>query len=222
MIVYAHRGSSERHPENTLEAFAAAIAEGADGIETDLRLTFDKQIVLLHDQKIAGLAASETSLADLSKRAVMEGYELATLPELLELARGRVALNLEIKDPSVVPHLVALPDVLGSALFTSFDVRAIENLRELAPNAKAGFVFDRWSGTEAALVRSFLPYAVSLKKSRYSPEALKICHDAGAKLLLWVVNDPVRAAEFAAMGVDGIFTDAPDRVPGAGGRGGAA
>ncbi|MBE0618231.1 MAG: glycerophosphodiester phosphodiesterase, partial [Proteobacteria bacterium] len=66
MEVFAHRGSSEEHPENTLEAFSAALREGATGIETDLRLTRDGVIVLLHDENLGRTAGDPRRVAELS------------------------------------------------------------------------------------------------------------------------------------------------------------
>jgi len=102
MKIIAHRGSSAKYPENTLLAFKKAIEAGADGIETDLRLTLDNEIILFHDgnlKKYMGVDAKPESLSilELKEFDMGRGEIIPTLNELLELVEGKVTLILEIK-----------------------------------------------------------------------------------------------------------------------------
>lgn len=212
MLIYAHRGSSRNHPENTLEAFSAALSEGADGIETDLRLTADSRVVLCHDPVFCGLKVARTTLDELRGAGLRRGKEIATLRQLLDVAAGKAMLNLEIKDPAVVPRLAPFANEIGECLFTSFRTEAWTGVRERWPGFRAGPVFDAWGEAEAETVARLRPDAVSLKASLWSREALALCRKAGADLLLWVVNDPVEAVEFEREGLPGIFTDAPGEI----------
>ncbi|MFG2054259.1 glycerophosphodiester phosphodiesterase family protein [Micromonospora sp. NPDC048930] len=122
---YAHRGSSGMAPENTAAAFEVAIAEGADYIETDVQLSADGELVIIHDVTLgrttdARLAYPDHApwnvhnftLAELKKLdaggwydAEFTGQHLLTFDELLDLVEGRVGLNLELKSPAVNPGL---------------------------------------------------------------------------------------------------------------------
>lgn len=100
MLALAHRGRHVGCPENTLAAFEAAVAHGADGIETDVRLSRDGLPVLFHDRlapggrEVAALSAAELSAA--------AGYEVPTLDQAL-LRFPDIFWNLEIKSPAAVP-----------------------------------------------------------------------------------------------------------------------
>jgi glycerophosphoryl diester phosphodiesterase len=100
MLALAHRGRHVGCPENTLAAFEAAVAHGADGIETDVRLSRDHQLVLFHDRlapggrEVAALSAAELSAA--------AGYAVPTLDQALERFPD-VFWNVEIKSPAAVP-----------------------------------------------------------------------------------------------------------------------
>jgi len=102
MKIIAHRGLSAKYPENTLLAFKKAIEAGADGIETDLRLTLDNEIILFHDKNLkkhTGIDAKpeDLSILELKEFDMGRGEILPTLNELLELVEGKVTLILEIK-----------------------------------------------------------------------------------------------------------------------------
>src|SRR5712691_953025 len=105
MLAIAHRGRHADCPENTLAAFAAAVAFGADGIETDVRFSRDGRPVLFHDRlapdgrEVAALSAAELSAA--------AGYPVPTLDEALERFPG-VFWNVEIKVPAAVPVTLEL------------------------------------------------------------------------------------------------------------------
>ncbi|MEU0153506.1 glycerophosphodiester phosphodiesterase family protein [Micromonospora fulviviridis] len=122
---YAHRGSSGMAPENTAAAFELAIAEGADYIETDVQLSADGELVIVHDVTLARTTDArlafadhapwnvrDFTLAELKKldaggwyAAEFSGQHILTFDELLDLLGGRVGLNLELKSPAVNPGL---------------------------------------------------------------------------------------------------------------------
>lgn len=109
MRVAAHRGFSEKYPENTMEAFRAAIDAGVDEIETDVRMSADGELVLIHDDNVSRTTdgtgkVCEMTLAELKKldAGVKKGKEFAgaripTLRELLELCKEHPTLTLDIE-----------------------------------------------------------------------------------------------------------------------------
>lgn len=123
--MYAHRGSSGTAPENTAAAFELAIAEGADYIETDVQLSADGELVIIHDVTLARTTDArrvfadrapwnvhDFTLAELKKLDAggwydddVTGQPILTFDELLDLLEGRVGLNLELKSPALNPGL---------------------------------------------------------------------------------------------------------------------
>jgi glycerophosphoryl diester phosphodiesterase len=105
LLVLAHRGVHDVHPTNTLAAFAAAVAAGADGIETDVRLSRDGEAVLFHDRVApGGRPVAELSAAELEHAA---GYPVPTLRHALA-AVDPALWNIEIKVPEAVPAALAI------------------------------------------------------------------------------------------------------------------
>lgn len=100
----AHRGCHESAPENSLAAFAEAARRGADGIETDLRLSAEGRLVLVHDRLVGETPVGELSQAELSARS---GHAIATADEALA-AFPDLLWNLEIKEPAALPATIEL------------------------------------------------------------------------------------------------------------------
>ncbi len=100
-LIYAHRGSSIDNPENTRAAFIAAIEDGADGFECDLRLTKDGEIVIWHDSNMSRIANNKATIANTQFSELKAIYPaIMRLPELLELAiKNKKYLALETKHP---------------------------------------------------------------------------------------------------------------------------
>jgi glycerophosphoryl diester phosphodiesterase len=213
--IYAHRGSSLRHPENTMAAFTAALEEGATGIETDLRLTRDGVIVLAHDPNLRRVAGDRRRISDLTRAEIdriglAQGHRVPILDDLWDLAHEKVRLNLEIKDPLVTPMLVGfLRNHPGDVLVTSFHLSEIDAARSAKSDVPVGPVLNRLGPEEMRRVAGRGYDAVSLAARSFSERALDFCHKERMRLLLWVVNRPRRVLHFAEMGVDAVFTDAP-------------
>jgi glycerophosphoryl diester phosphodiesterase len=213
--VFAHRGSSWDHPENTLEAFEAALGEGATGIETDLHLSRDGGIVLAHDADLLRMGGDPRRIAELTTRElgqlrIAETHRVPLLQDLWDLAAGRVRLNLEIKAPGVARVLARfLVGRDADVLVTSALPAELDALRDALPTVPTGPVLARWRERERKLVAARRHRAVSLSVRAFSAAHVRACHALGAELLVWVVNDPARVLDLAAVGVDGVFTDRP-------------
>jgi glycerophosphoryl diester phosphodiesterase len=125
VVTHAHRGESGMAPENTAAAFELAIASGADFIETDVQLSADGELVIIHDATLVRTTDAEQVFPDRSPWRVQDftlaelkmldagswyspkfaGQRILTLDELLDLVRGRAGLNIEIKSPAANPGL---------------------------------------------------------------------------------------------------------------------
>ena len=194
--ICAHRGASRRHPENTIAAFAAAVAMGADMIETDVRRTAGGTLVLAHDP-----------LGPRPPRGVVE------LAELVKLAAGRIALDVELKEAGYESQVLAALDPRPATLVvTSFIPEAVAAVRALDPEIETGLIFR--PGDRRDLVgragecgaRMVVAHSSSVR-----PELAAEVHRAGRPLMVWTVNDRRRLAAVMAMpGVTHVVTDVPD------------
>jgi glycerophosphoryl diester phosphodiesterase len=194
--ICAHRGASRAHPENSLAAFATAIEMGADMIETDVRRTPRGKLALHHDP-----------LGPRRPRGLVE------LAELVELADGRVALDIELKEAGYEEEVLAALDPRPEGLVvTSFIPKAVAAVHALDPGIATGLIFrpgDRRelaARAEACGARMVVAHSSSLR-----PELGAELAAAGRPLMVWTVNDRRRlAAVMTTPGVTHLVTDVPD------------
>jgi glycerophosphoryl diester phosphodiesterase len=194
--ICAHRGASRAHPENSLAAFATAIEMGADMIETDVRRTPRGKLVLHHDP-----------LGPRRPRGLVE------LAELVALADGRVALDIELKEAGYEEEVLAALDPRPEGLVvTSFIPKAVAAVHALDPGIATGLIFrpgDRRelaARAEACGARMVVAHSSSLR-----PELGAELAAAGRPLMVWTVNDRRRlAAVMTTPGVTHLVTDVPD------------
>ena len=168
MRIWAHRGCSQRYPENTLTSFEKAmIVPGVTGIELDIQLTKDGELVVIHDEKVDrttdGIGfVRDFSLKELKTLHIRTGYETAehipTMREVLDLLRpamlreeNPLCLNIELKNgvyqykdiEEKIVSLVAEYGVMDTVVFSSFYPHSLMKIRELAPLAEIG-VLNTW------------------------------------------------------------------------------
>jgi glycerophosphoryl diester phosphodiesterase len=152
-LIFAHRGHTAGAHENTIDAFRAAIDAGADGIEIDVHATRDGHLVVHHDDSIAGahIAAMDRDAA--TRQALTQGYQLPELGDVIELARGRVRLNVELKSIGCEQAAVrAFADYGLSAadvLVTSFNAQVVARITDLDADVLTGWLVERRAMADA-------------------------------------------------------------------------
>lgn len=194
--ICAHRGASRAHPENSLAAFATAIEMGADMIETDVRRTPRGKLVLHHDP-----------LGPRRPRGLVE------LAELVTLADGRVALDIELKEAGYEEEVLAALDPRPQGLVvTSFIPKAVAAVHALDPGIATGLIFRPGDRRElAARAEACGARMVVAHSSALRPELGAELAAAGRPLMVWTVNDRRRlAAVMTTPGVTHLVTDVPD------------
>jgi glycerophosphoryl diester phosphodiesterase len=231
-LLFAHRGAPSEHAENTLPAFAAALEQGADVLELDVRMSIDGHVMVSHDdtgERVYGVAQpiSGVHFSTIKrwrcKRENGQTYEPATLAEVLE-AFPRVPLNVDVKQEYPNMLLSLFDVIMGHAaedrvLLTSFSSRTLTRIRRLGYRGPIGmskrdvalFVLGpRWLGRVAKRGASRLQIP-----TRYAGLDLstRVCiekaHALGLPVDFWVVNDPGEAERLLDLGADGIVTDEP-------------
>ncbi len=215
--VIAHRGASREAPENTLAAFARALALGADGIELDVHKTIDGAVVVHHDPVPRPSGADPTlswrpigamTLAEVRRLRVGGSLGIPTLSEVLEAVGDRLTVHCELKGAGVVE--VAAPLLArhkGPTAMHSFDHRAVRRAAELAPDVPRGIlVASRLVDAAHELAAS---HASSLWPLREFVDADLVAevHAIGGRIIAWTANDPFEIQRLATLGVDAICTD---------------
>ena len=212
MLVLSHRGYHVDLPENTLAAFAAAAALGVDGIETDLRVTADGQLILFHDRLTPDQQPiSQVTRAELARLA---GYDVPTAEEALE-RWPELRWNLEIKVPEAFEPAIGLIERYRAThrlLITSFWHNLIAEV-------------SRRTGADCGLLISHRPLDPFIARSAGIPAAVKTVvwyyetmdresiearQQAGLQNFVYGVSTPAEHARCTELRLDGVITDRPE------------
>jgi len=238
-LVVAHRGASAVAPENTMQAYRLAVEMGADAIELDAHLTSDGKVVVIHDdtlERTTDLTGTVASMTLKKLRAADAGYRfeaadggfpfrgtgltVPTLDDVLTWLPEGIGLVVEVKArEATAPTIAALRGsrvhAADGVSLISFDERIIDEARQLDPEIPTGYLLVPSQPIEAALV-----YAVEHGHAAVHPWEGDLGLDAGPMLALaqvygrlmgcYVVNDPMRMQQLAALGLWGFVTDLPD------------
>ena len=215
MKIYAHRGSSIAHPELTMAAYKAAVDEGADGFECDVRITKDNQLVLWHDADMQRVAGSSARIADSTLKEIKSHYRQAiTLDELLILARdNKKELAIETKHPvpsgsaveKGVMELLSQEKPVADIHVMSFSWLALENVRKISPEQKTvallhdtfSFAMRRFTSAQA-----IGPGITAFRKKPHLNQDPR-------NLFIWTVDDADDMRFCAGNGVDVLITNTP-------------
>ncbi len=224
-----HRGARHAAPENTLAAFEVARQEGADGIELDVRLDADGEVIVLHDptltrvtQGAATRHAEDISSSALARLDVGSGERVPLLADVLDWAHhSGQRVNIELKS-DVRRHMLLLERVarvigrahLPELIFSSFHPYFVWWLGNRLPTLpRAWIVHDKQRILKYAPGLSQLgANALHPQHTLVTPERIARLKARGLLVNVWTVNDPSRARQLAELGVDAIISDNPGRV----------
>jgi len=239
MEILGHRGwPAPAHPENTLAAFGAALAAGADGVELDVRLSRDGTAVCAHDadlQRSAGMAGRVADLTcdELQAVPLLGGGTVPRLVDAVALTAGRGRLVLDLKpEPRVAELVDAALGALAAGgcspadvVLSSFDPGLLDAFAVTAPGLSRALLLDVGddvrAGVEHARVRGHRAVHVPERAVLSDSSAVRSAVVAGLDVRVWTVNRVVDARLCEVLGVCGVITDVPD-VLHAGRRAGAA
>ncbi|MCS7286080.1 MAG: glycerophosphodiester phosphodiesterase family protein [Anaerolineae bacterium] len=231
-LILGHRGAKGYAPENTFPSFQKALELGVDIIELDVHITKDGRIIVCHDdsldrttglRKLIGESTwDEIRNLDAGKWFGPEfaGAKIPLLEEVLEWARGRIPLVVEIKRgfgerEDIVEKTVEIIKeckMEREVELISFDHRFVRKAKEIAPEIPGGILYvgaliDPVRAARDALADALHPHFAYVDKA-----LIEKAHEAGLAVSAWVVNDPETARLLALWGVDCIGSDYPDRV----------
>lgn len=228
MLTIAHRGASAHAPENTMAAFRLALEMGAKAMEFDVHLAADGELVVIHDEdlarvggrkaKVRGLASKELGIIDVGSwfDRRFSGEGVPRLSELFDLADGRAELHLELKKgsslyPGVearVAEFLRGRRALERTLVSSFDHKALFELRRLEPRLRLGYLLG-WTRLATAYreMEQLKAESLNLSQRQVDARVVRACRGKGLKILVYTVNTRKEAERLAELGVDGIFSN---------------
>ena len=231
MLKIGHRGAKGYASENSLFSFEKAIEMGVDGIELDVHLSLDGQIIVIHDDTIDRTTngkgfVNTLSLQELKtfrineKQASELEQQIPTLNEVFDLVNQTCFINIELKGKGTASAVVALIEKYiweknwkyANFLISSFDWNAVQEVRFLNENIPIGIL------TETNLDLAF-SFAKFMKAEAIHPEFHLLTQDnttqiqaKGIQVFPWTVNEYEAIQKIKTYNVNGIITDFPDRI----------
>jgi glycerophosphoryl diester phosphodiesterase len=232
MTIYGHRGARAHAPENTLLAFELAFALGADAIECDVQATADGALVVIHDGTLDRTTnghgqVARATLAELRALDAGRGQRIPLLAEVLDLCRraGR-EVNLEVKAEMEVAALATAEALAGqlatvarrqrqAIVVSSFELPAVAQIKQRLPWLRVATLHGggRWRREDPlAPARAMGAEAVHVQTTLATLELVERAHRLGLSVRVWTANAPATLRQLMRWGVDGAFTDYPERA----------
>jgi glycerophosphoryl diester phosphodiesterase len=224
-LLLGHRGARHAAPENTFAAFDLALEEGAEGVELDVRMNGGGDVIVCHDVTLERVtdgkdrrAIHDLSTAECRAVRLRDGEPLPFLKDVLEWAARRGAVvNIELKmdghrRAALVPAVAALVrrhPCPGDLLMSSFNALAVLAYRALAPSLASAWLLEWPPAADRSWLARAGESAVHPKHTLVTAERVARWKAQVGRVHTWTVNDPARARELAALGVDCLITDDP-------------
>jgi glycerophosphoryl diester phosphodiesterase len=230
--IFAHRGASAHAPENTLAAFELALAQGADGIELDAKLSADGHVVIIHDATVDRTTDRQGRVKDMSLAELRSldaggffaeqyhGEKVPTLEEVFEALGKRMFVNVELTNYNTpgdylvesVCMLVKKCGLQKQVLFSSFFASNLSKARGLLPEVPRGLL--AFNGLLGAWARSFgfafgRYQALHPNLKDVTPQQVQRVHRLKRRVHVWTVNTAEDMRRLFNWDVDAIFTDDP-------------
>jgi glycerophosphoryl diester phosphodiesterase len=223
--IIGHRGAAGERLENTLEGFEHAIALGVDAIELDIR-EHSSELWVFHDRDLERLSDSSGPFEahpDPAKIRLRDGARIPTLKQVLDLAWGKVPVNIEIKAVKNLDRLLELlsryphpqqetPNGLPWILVSSFDHRSLMQLRQRACPWPLAVVDSRVPASTEFELAHIAPFSWHFDDEYLDFFQIAQLREQGIPSLVYTVNDPLRMDELRKRGVAGVFTDLPNML----------
>lgn len=233
--VIAHRGASAYAPENTIVAFTKAAQLGIKWVEFDVMLAACGEPIIFHDET---LNRTTNAMGDIKNHSfaylrtldagkwfdpIFSGERIPSLSQVLEfLKQNRISANVEIKplpgqdEVTAIKALVFIeplfPQPNASILFSSFSIESLRALRKYSPHCLMGLLLHEWEQDWEKHCMDLDCISVHVNQEIMTKEMAHKIKGMGKILLCYTVNDPLRAKELYAWGVDAVFSDYPDLI----------
>ena len=222
-LCIGHRGAMGHAPENTLLSIRTALELGTPCVEVDVRYV-DGQLIVFHDEELQRLTnvqgcVEEQSFEYLRSLKVAGQERIPTLEEVCREVGSEIGLNIELKGENTVKAVLELISLLSKQgfnkemfLLSSFEDHKLLEARSLDIDIKLGVLRHQLSEKAIELANSISAYSLHLSRKNISKKAINESKATTRKVYVYTVNTSEEMLMLANMGVDGVFSDFPEKA----------
>ncbi|MBN2400950.1 MAG: glycerophosphodiester phosphodiesterase [Spirochaetes bacterium] len=227
-LIIGHRGASGYEPENTLLSFRKALDQNADMIEMDIFKCKTGELVVIHDSTVDRTTNGKGKIQDLTFNELRaldagKGEKIPALDEVLNMLNGKVKINLELKGEDTAQpvcdlireHVNERRWKYNDFYISSFNHRLLQKFISFIPKNAAINICPLIYGIPidlAELKTTLNAYSINISADFNDPDIIEEAHTHGMKVFVYVVNTAEEALKLQSLGIDGVFTDYPDRL----------
>ena len=223
LLCIGHRGAMGHEPENTLSSIRKALALGAKCVEVDV-ICVDGHLIVIHDDRLERTTngvgcVSDQSFEYLRSLDAGGGQRIPTLEEVCTAIDAQACLNIELRRPNaaapvaeIISNLIERGWDKDSILVSSFNHRELLEMKRLNGEVKLGVLMPGCLDDAASSAEDLGAFSVHPALKFVNERFVDDAHARNLKVYVYTVNDPKDIARMQQLGVDGVFTDYPERV----------
>ncbi|HWS59943.1 MAG TPA: glycerophosphodiester phosphodiesterase family protein [Flavobacterium sp.] len=219
MLKIGHRGTKGYEPENTLVSFEKAIELNVDGIELDVHLSSDGELVVIHDDTIDRTTngrgfVNQFNALELKKNGIPK------LIEVLELVNRNCFVNIELKGIGTAKPVVVVIEFFVSNknynyndfLVSSFDWKMLVDIQLVNPKIRIGVLTEESIEDTLAFAKKTNAFSIHPDYRLLTKDNVALMQENGFKVFPWTVNSIEDIHKIKSFNVNGIISDFPDRI----------
>ena len=228
-VIFGHRGAAGLALENTLGSFKIACELGCPFIELDVhqvKKNNSSELVVIHDDTLNRTTnhkgkVSQISLTELPQILTKDGASVPLLNEVISLIENEmntlnkiIGLNIELKGDNTGLHTADYIKAIDKipTIVSSFKLEELRAFRAADKETPVAPLFHRWEESCIKIAEELNAIAINCSAKIVNQKRVELIKEEGLKVFVYTVNSAKSAEEFFNMGVDGIFTDHPDRM----------
>ena len=224
LFCFGHRGACGHEPENTVRSVLRALELGADGVEVDVHLA-DGQLMVIHDATLKRTTnghgrVAQKSFAYLRSLDAGLGEKIPALAEIFDAVNRRAVINIELKGPHTAAPMAALIDDyvrhrgwnFNDFLVSSFNHARIREIKRLCPEIRIGALIRKKPHRLEEFKVAMGAWSLHTDKCCVTSKLVAAAHGLGLRVFIFTVNELEEIGRMKMLGVDGVFSDFPERV----------
>ena len=219
MLKIGHRGAKGYVAENTLASFQKAIELKADGIELDVHLSSDGEIMVIHDETINRTTAGNGFVKDFTSAALNQ-FGIPTLTEVLDILNHNFFVNIELKSNDLIEKVMVLIKKqvaennwsYSNFMISSFDWHNLEMVSQRNNQIKTGVLTEDSIENALAFAKKIKAFSINPYFKLLNSENVKLIHKEGFQIHTWTVNLPEDITFVKSLNIDAIISDFPDKI----------